>query len=95
MDIDIKNIETLLSEKKYDQVRSIINTATTKKFSDEEKGAALTGLASTYLDISNAINIRYRDALQEAISGMKEINSAESKTSERIKLMEVRDKLNN
>ncbi len=94
MDIDIKNIESLLADKKYDDVRAIITSATSAKFSDEEKGAALTGLASAYLDISNAIQTRYRDALQEAIMGMKEINAMENKISEKVQLAEVRSKLN-
>jgi hypothetical protein len=94
MEIDINNIETLLSEKKFDQVRDIINSVVTKKFSGAEKGAVLAGLASVYLDISNAINSRYRDALQQAVEGMKEINAAEAKSDERIKLAEVRNKLN-
>ncbi|MEK7185025.1 MAG: hypothetical protein AAB726_00155 [Patescibacteria group bacterium] len=93
-DSDIKNIELLLSEKKYDEARAIITAALEAKFSPEEKGAALTGMASVYLDISNTINMRYRDALQEAIAGMKKINSAETDISEKIKLAEVRDKLN-
>lgn len=84
MDTDIQNIEQLLSEKKYDQVRMIVASVAVRKFSDEEMGAALTGLASTYLDISNAISMRYRNALQEAIVGMKAINAAEMKASEKI-----------
>lgn len=94
MDIDIKQIESLLSEKKYDEVRSLITSATSAKFSDEEKGAALSGLALSYVDISNAIQIRYRDALQEAIMGMKKINTAENVMSEKVQLAEVRSKLN-
>ncbi len=94
MNIDINNIESLLAEKKYDEVRAIIQEATSKEFSDEERGATLTGLASVYMDISNAINIRYRDALQEALAGMKDINAAEGKAVENAKLAEVRGKLN-
>ena len=93
MDIDIKNIESLLAEKKYDEVKAAIIEASSKEFSDEERGAALTGLASVYMDISNAINTRYRDALQEAVAGMKDINAAENNASEKAKLVEVRAKL--
>lgn len=95
MDIDTKNIEQLLIEKKYDEVRKIITELTSAKFSDEEKGAVLVGISSIYLDISNAINANYRDALKEVIASMKEIDKAENSVSEKIKLEEVRRKLNN
>lgn len=94
MTADLKHIESLLAEKKYDQVRAVIEASATEKLSAEEEGAALTDLASAYLDISNAINERYRSALEEAIAGMKEINAAEERVNERVKLEEVRHKLN-
>jgi len=92
-DIDPKNIEDLLAQKKYDEVRAIISASVHQKFSDEEKGAALVGIASIYMDISNSINEAYREALQEAIDGINEINKAESKFADKIKLAEVRDGL--
>jgi len=91
--IDSKNIEDLLAHKKYDEVRAIISASVHQKFSEEEKGAALVGIASIYMDISNSINAAYRDALQEAIDGIKEINKAESKFADKIKLAEVREGL--
>ncbi len=95
MNIDITKIETLLSEKKYDEVRSLISSAVSTEFSSEERGAALTGLAQVYMELSNAVNLRYRDALKEALAGMKALNKAEAKSSENIKLAEVRESLNN
>ncbi len=92
--MDIKNIEKLLEEKKYDEVRSIVNNIASSKMTDKETGAALTGIASAYLEISNSINARYLDVLQQAIEGMKKINSAENKSLENIKLSEIRGGLN-
>jgi len=91
--MDIKNIESLLAEKKYDEVRAIINEAVNTKFSETEKGAALAGLASAYMDISNTVNIQYLEALKEAVSGMKKINTAEARSNDNIKLVEIRSKL--
>lgn len=93
MDIDIKNIEKLLEEKKYDEVRNIVNGVASSKLSDKETGAVLTGVASVYLEVSNAINERYKEVLKQAIEGMKKINNAENKSLEKIKLSEIRDSL--
>jgi hypothetical protein len=90
MDIDIKKIEALLDEEKFDEVRTIINGAVSSEFSKEERGAALTGLASVYLQVSNAINSRYKAALEEAIDGMKQLRAAESRMNDKAKLTEVR-----
>jgi len=94
MEIDIQKIEELLAQKNYDEVRKMITAIVDKKFSDEEKGAALVGLASIYLDISNSIQKDYRDALQEAIAGMQKLNSLDSEVSDKIKLNNVRESLN-
>ncbi len=94
MDTDIKNIESLLDEGKFDDVKAIINSIANAQFSLREKGEAFVGFASIYMDISNAINTRYRDTLQQAIAGMKELNKAEVSHNEKIKLAEVRGELN-
>jgi len=93
MNIDPKQIETLLAEKKYDEVRKIITDAVKEDIPGEEKGAILVGFASAYMTISNAINEQYRDALKEAIAGMEMINKAESETIDQIKLDEVKNNL--
>jgi hypothetical protein len=95
MDIDIQNLETLLAEGKYDDARKIITEKISAPITDGEKGDNLIGLSTAYLDISNAINTRYRDALKEAVEGMKVLRSAESKNGETIQIAEVREKLDN
>ncbi|MFA6601488.1 MAG: hypothetical protein WCT02_01315 [Candidatus Paceibacterota bacterium] len=94
MDIDLTKIEKLLEEKKYEEVRSIIKSVAEKKLTPEENGAVLTGFASAYLELSNAISLRYRDALAEAVLSLQQVNAAEAKALENIKLTEVRAKLN-
>jgi hypothetical protein len=93
MPIDIKNIELLLENKKYEEVQALIKEVVGSEISDEEKGAAFVGLASAYIDISNAIDTRYRDALQEAVDGMMAINKAESKTNDKVRIEEVKSSL--
>lgn len=94
MNINITNIEALLIEKKYDEVRAVIKELVSSKLTDKEKGAALIDYASLYIDISNAINEKYKEALEQVIEGMKEINAAENGVSDKIKLADVRDSLN-
>jgi hypothetical protein len=93
--IDSKNIEDLLAQKKYDEVRAIISASIHEKFTDKERGESLVAIASIYMDISNSINEAYRDALKEAIAGIGQINKAESHFKDNVKLEEVRSKLNN
>lgn len=94
MNIDITNIEALLIEKKYDEVRALMKELLSAKLTDKEKGAALVDYASLYMDISNAINEKYKEALEQAIQGMKEINAAESGVNDSIDLATVRNALN-
>ncbi len=94
MNIDITNIEALLIEKKYDEVRAIIKELISTKITDKEKGAALIDYAGLYMDISNAINEKYKEALEQAIEGMKEINTAEAGVHDKIELATVREALN-
>jgi len=90
MDINIPQLESLLSAEKYDEARKVIQAAVNEKMTDEEKGAALSAIAEVYVDLMNAINTEYRDALKEAISGLKIINTAEDKAKDQAELAKVR-----
>ncbi len=94
MDIDISKLESLLAEKKYEEVRAIIRSAVAEEIPEKDRGALLTGLSSAYLDISNSINEAYRQALEEAVAGMKALNAAESKIGDKIRIAEVKASLN-
>ena len=94
MNIDPKQIEKLLAEKKYAEVGQIISDAAATPMTSEEKGAAFTGVASVYMDVMNKINIQYRDALKEAIEAMKKLNKAESGLKDKIAAADLREKLN-
>jgi hypothetical protein len=93
--MDTQNIEKLLAEKNYDAVRKIIEDAVSQKLTTREKGAALTAFASIYMEISNAINEEYIQALDEVIAEMKQVKAMEIKFGDNVKLAEVRSKLNN
>jgi transcriptional regulator NrdR family protein len=95
MDTIIKKLEALLTEKKYDEVHDLIKEIVSTKMTSEEKGAALVNFASVYLELSNTINAHYLDALEEAVAGMKEINTAEAKSNDTIRVAELRETLAN
>jgi hypothetical protein len=88
------NIDQDLTDKKYDEVSAAIQAAVAKPFTPKQKGAALVGLASAYMDVSNSINSKYLEALKSAVESLKKINAAESRSNEKISLAEVRAKLN-
>ncbi|HEV7702353.1 MAG TPA: hypothetical protein VGO63_02840 [Candidatus Paceibacterota bacterium] len=92
---DIKKIELLLEKGDYNSVRQIVEKMVEKNLTDEERGEGLAAIASVYLDISNAINENYVDALREAIEGMKKINQAEKVVKEDINVRDIRAKLQN
>ena len=93
MSIDPKQIENLLKEKKYAEVNALISDIAKEKMTDQEKGSAFVGMADMYMQISNSINLEYRDALAEAIASMKAINTAEANMGDKIKLASVRQGL--
>lgn len=95
MVIDINNIQKLLAEKKYDEARALISEISATPLTKEEKGAVLAGMASVYLDISNAISERYYTALNEAIEGLKKVKAAESKMGDTVRMKEIRNNLKN
>lgn len=93
MTTDISQIETLLHEKKYDEVRALISAVAAEPFTPAEKGAALTGLASVYMDISNSINSRYLSALRTALAGLEMVSKSEQAFAEKIRASEIRSDL--
>lgn len=94
MTIDIQQIEKLLAEKKYDEVKALIKEIISAKQSDKEKGDALIDFASVYMDITNAINISYKEALEDAIESIKAANKAENEDVDAADLAKVRGDLN-
>ncbi|MFZ2522361.1 MAG: hypothetical protein WAX44_00130 [Minisyncoccia bacterium] len=93
MEIDIKKIENLLEEKKYDEAKELIKSAFATDLDKDEKGALLLSMAEVYMQVSNSINSKYKKALEEAIEGIKNINAFESKVNDHLKLEEVRGNL--
>lgn len=93
MDIDIQKLESLLDAKKYDEARELINAAVSENLTQEQRGAALAGIASVYVEVSNAINARYKDALEEAVAGIKQLKAAESRANDKVKLAGLRSDL--
>ena len=93
MPIDPQKIDPLLKDKKYDEARKLISDIAAEKMTDKEKGAALVGMASTYMKISNNASLEYKEALAQAIAGFKAINKGETKVNDKLKLEEVRKDL--
>lgn len=94
MTIDIQQIEKLLAEKKYDEVKALIKEIVSAKQSDKEKGDALIDFASVYMDITNAINVSYKEALEDAIESIKAVNKSENEDIDAADLAKVRGDLN-
>ena len=86
-------ISQLIAEKKYDELRSYIATEVQKKYSSAERGQALLGLATLYIDITNAINSRHQSTLEDIAKRVNKINQTEMEVNDDIDLKIVRSKL--
>ncbi len=93
METQIKQLEELLAGAKYEEAKKLIGEMVQVKLSSEEKGAVLVGIASAYMDISNAINETYRDALKEVIASIELVDKSESDFNDKLKLEEVKKDL--
>jgi hypothetical protein len=93
MTIDIKHLEDLIADKRYNEAKALIKMAMNEPLTKEQRGAALVDFASMYMKINTAIAMEHKSVLADAIEGMKRIRSAKSKVGDDIKLAEVRGKL--
>jgi hypothetical protein len=93
MSIDIKKLEEYLIQKNYEEAGKMIQTMVKEKLSAEEKGDVMVGIISAYIEISNMIDERYLEALDDAIESLKKLNKAETKIKESIKIKELNDRL--
>lgn len=76
MTLDTARISDLLSQKKYDEARAIIQEAVKAPMTKAEKGEAITKLVLAYLTVSNQIDAAHRDALKQAIDSLKNVDAA-------------------
>lgn len=93
MQIDSQKLEQSLREKRYDDVKNIINEIVNSELTEEERGEGLVAFLSVYMEIMNSINIEYRDTLKEILAEMQGLNLSESKMSDQMKLKKVREDL--
>ena len=90
MSTDLQNLGQLIDDKKYDEAKAVISAAVKDDLTDDEKGAALVGLASVYLNMSNNISQQYIDTLKETIDALEKLKKAEIEARDGIDLAEVR-----
>ena len=93
MEIDIKKIEGLLEEKKYDEAGALIKSAFSQDIDPKERGALLFSIASVNMKVTNAINQKYKDALGKALKAMDDLNNFQSKVNDQIDLDKLHETL--
>ena len=62
----LTRIQQLLAENKFDEAQALMSTVLSQPLSPAERGAQAVGLMSTYVQVMNAINSRYEQALKDA-----------------------------
>jgi len=93
METEINKLKSLLEEKKFDEVKKIIEDVAKQPMSDEEKAAAAVFVASIYMETVNQIGEEYRESLKEILVGLERINKAQGEAEDRVKIAEVRNSL--
>lgn len=92
---DVKNIETLLEGGKWDEAKGALDTLLAADLTASEKGALLVNFGLIYTEVMGRINRRYLEALEEAETVLKELNTKEKEAVEDIELARVENKIKN
>ncbi len=89
----LPKIEKLLHEGRQDEARAMLRQALSAPLSEEERGALLVGFAAAYLAITNSINGARRDALEEDVEALEEIDALQHDIDDKLRLNKVRQQL--
>ena len=85
-----QQIGALLTAGKFDEVKKLVSGMLAGDLTDEERGAVLAGIALAYMEAQNAAKAVYKDALEEGLEAVGDINEAEQKLEEQAKIDVVR-----
>lgn len=93
MHIDFVALENALKNKKYDEVKSLLNELITAKLTPEEQGAIFTDFAVTYMTVMNMVNSYYKKALEDAVAAAENMTEKISRSEDAEKLAKIREDL--
>lgn len=68
---DIEKIKELLSGNRFDEAKGVIHEVLNVALSVEDRAKLATQYAYIYMDVMNALNSRYAQALEEAIEDLE------------------------
>jgi hypothetical protein len=80
----LTRIQQLLAENKFDEAQALMSTVLSQPLSPAERGAQAVGLMSTYVQVMNAINSRYEQALKEAIEDLEAAREVNELLSQKV-----------
>ncbi len=93
MAVDIKKIETELSNGNYEEAGKLIKEILAENLTDSDKGAALVGLASAYMELLNTVNKGYLDRIKAINKDIEKIIGMENVVDDEEKIVNVRKAL--
>ncbi|MES2087781.1 MAG: hypothetical protein V4467_02180 [Patescibacteria group bacterium] len=88
-DIDTEKLEELLAQKKGKEAAELLKNFF-DNISEEQKGAAYAEYALIHMKVMNAIDDEYKEYLKDVLAKLQMLKSAESKTTDMIKLKQAR-----
>jgi len=94
MSIDIKQIEAELKSGNTEAAGAMIKELLSENLTDDERGATVLALVTTYVDMVNSINQKYLDEVNSAIRNIKDLNEIEEDLKDVDKINQIRNSLN-
>lgn len=72
-----QRIEKLLEEHRFEEARTLLNELFSEEMSEDDNGRLYSEYALWYMTVMNTVNSAYRDALEEAVQDLKELEKNE------------------
>lgn len=88
-----EQLKRLIETEQWDEVKSLLSQFFNEPQSSVERGAVYAGLIGLYFDIATKINKAHAAKLDEILTSLKQIQSAQNAAQDEYKLMEVEDKM--
>jgi len=92
--MDITTLEKLLEKGELEEAKKILEDYFRIPATEEEKGAVYFNLANMYMKVMNDLNGRHKNALEQALFRLEQIERAKKDTLNQIDIARVKKELN-
>ena len=90
----LANLETLLKQKKFDEVKKMLTSFLGEEMSGIDKGELLVKQVELYLDITSRLDAEYITALKQVMEDLDIVAAGSRRIKEKVDLHKLRQDLN-